>query len=340
MHKVGTRALRALAVGAVLTALGGVPSRALAEEPQTPTPTERAQAETFFQLAKGLEAQGKMAEACPKYEESLRLDPKPGTALNLATCHDALGLTASAWVEFLEAARLSAKAKQPERERFAEKRAEELEAKLSKVTFKLEGSAPEGLELRLDGRPMAVQSLGTPLPLDPGPHSLFARAPGHARGETPFVVAAGPSAATVVISALAAESPARAEAPQVSTPAPTAPASGGKRLPWPAVVSGVVGLAGVGVGTIFGIQAIRSKSEVDASCRGTVCSAAGLAANDDARSAAALSTVGFAVGVAGIVGAFVLLVVRQPDDPAPPRPTSSLGFGGPGGPGLSYSGAF
>jgi len=92
MHKVGTRALRALAVGAVLTALGGVPSRALAEEPQTPTPTERAQAETFFQLAKGLEAQGKMAEACPKYEESLRLDPKPGTALNLATCHDALGL--------------------------------------------------------------------------------------------------------------------------------------------------------------------------------------------------------------------------------------------------------
>ena len=216
-----------------------------------------------------------------------------------------------------------------------------LDAAFRRVAKELEGPAPEGLELRLDGRPMAVQSLGTPLPLDPGPHSLVARAPGHVRGESPFVVAAGPSAATVVIAGLAAEAPARAEAPQGSVQAPPAPSAGGRRVPWPAMVSGAVGLAGVGVGTIFGIQAIRAKSDVDASCRGTACSAAGLAANDDARSAAALSTVGFAVGVAGVVGAFVLLVVRQPDDPAPPRPTSSLGFGGPGGPaGLSYSGAF
>src|SRR5258705_13207662 len=70
---------------------------------------DSAVAQALFDQAKQLLADGRTAEACPKLEESQRLEPRSGTLINLARCYEQLGRLASAWSKYIEAA-TSAKA--------------------------------------------------------------------------------------------------------------------------------------------------------------------------------------------------------------------------------------
>jgi len=84
-------------------------------EPPTAAPTsatDPAAAEASFQQAKKLMSEGKYAEACPRLEESDRLDPADGTKLNLAVCYEQIGDTSKA-CETLAAALKSLRAKSP-----------------------------------------------------------------------------------------------------------------------------------------------------------------------------------------------------------------------------------
>ena len=63
--------------------------------------------------------QGKYAEACPKLEESMRLDSGIGTQFNLADCNEHIGKLATAWAGFLDVAAAAKAASQPDREKVA-----------------------------------------------------------------------------------------------------------------------------------------------------------------------------------------------------------------------------
>ena len=59
--------------------------------------SDSAAARALFAEGRNLMADERYAEACPKFEESLRLDHGMGTQFNLAHCWEKLGRTASAW---------------------------------------------------------------------------------------------------------------------------------------------------------------------------------------------------------------------------------------------------
>ena len=114
-------------------------------------PADRAAARALFDQARSLAKEGKYTEACPKFEESQRLDPGIGTLFNLADCLEATGKTASAWSMFLEVASQAKVGGQKDREKVARDRASAIEPRLSKLTVAVvSGPQPPGLEIKRD----------------------------------------------------------------------------------------------------------------------------------------------------------------------------------------------
>src|SRR5688572_16682581 len=64
---------------------------------------DSAAAEALFEAGRADVAKGDFAAGCPKFAESHRLDPAPGTLTNLADCEERLGHLALAWTHWREA---------------------------------------------------------------------------------------------------------------------------------------------------------------------------------------------------------------------------------------------
>lgn len=308
------------------------------------SPADRALAEALFRDGRALMDAGKTADACPKLAESHRLDPKAGTILNLAVCQEQLGQVAQAWASYLEAARLAARANQSAREQAAQKKAAELEAILSKLTIELGGELKE-YSVFIDGKAHSAAIVGTPMPLDPGDHDVEVRAPGYLPFKSRVNIPKGPANTKVVVPVpLAAETPASSSSalpppiPTVPPPPPSVSASASAPVhskdnssdnsktlgvPVGAYVVGTAGLAGIVVGSIFGVQTFRWKAEGDKECDGFYCSQKGLDAHQAAETCATISTVSFGVGLAGVGAAIVWYWMSKPSAPGKSN-TSSL----------------
>jgi hypothetical protein len=300
-----------------LLALVALPQLALAADPPKSDP---AAAQSLFYEARTLMQQNKFAEACPKLEESMRLDAGLGTQFNLADCNEHIGKITSAWAAFLEVAAGSKAANQADREKLARKRAQALEPRLPKLVVDVTG-APAGLEVKRDGVPVGAAAWGTPIPVDPGSHRMTATAPGKGTWETTVATAEG----KVVHVAIPRDLPAGAVAsgptigpqPDPSAPPPTAAASD---FPSPVVeqngatqrtvgwiVAGV-GVVGVGLGAGFGLSSIGKRNESRSHCVADQCDADGVGLRDDAIRAGNIATIATIAGGAAIAGGLVLVL--------------------------------
>ncbi len=300
---------RVLVVALLLSATG-LPSRAQAQaSPEADAEGEdsdaktqnRALAEALFREGRTLGEAGEIAQACKKFKESQRLDPSLGTLLHLAACYAEAGKTASAWAAFNAAADMAASAKQKDRETLARTRAAELEAKLSRLQITV-ATPVEGLAIELDGTTLGEETLGTPLPVDPGKHRLTASAPGKASSTQEIEIQPGPGTQEVEIAELeaAAEVPRAAAEPAA---APTVDQAPTNDKPTQRIVGFAIGGAGVvllGVGGYFGLHAKSQADDADRFCEGSICTQAGMDGHEDARTSATLSSVFFGVGIVGI----------------------------------------
>lgn len=314
---MGRRWRLALCALLVAPSLGALPRRAWAQA----SDQDKALAATLFDDGRVLLSQGKVPEACRKLEESRRLDPLPGTVLNLAACHEREGLTASAMAEFREARAMAERDQRGDRVTFADEHLRALMPKLSMliIVVPLEVDTPSLTVLR-DGIAIGRAAWGTRIPVDPGGHVVEATAPGKQTRHLEVRVGPDADVQTVTLAQLADAPSGAAASSAAPAVAPVAPATSPRtaeappaeqgglstRRQW-AIVSAGAGLLGVAAGTIFGVVAINKHNSPSATCTTPSCpTAVGL--NNDAKLYADTSTVTFAVGGVGLaLAAFLWL---------------------------------
>ena len=282
----------------------------------------KAAAQALFEEGRRLMTAGSLTEACPKFAESQKLDPGAGTLINLAACYEKNGQTASAWVTYTDAATAAEKSNRKDWAKSATDKAAALQPNLSKLSIVVPStSQATGLEIKRDGTSVGAGELGLAIPVDPGPHVIEASAPNKRKWTNTVQVGKSKDQVAITVPPLEDEPGAVAAAPApkpVDTVVPRAeePRSGAGQRTIGLVVAGV-GVVGVGVGSVFGLMATSAQSEADKECNpdGTRCTRAGVEKNQDAHSAATLSTVSFIAGGVLLVGGAVLYFTAPKDTP-------------------------
>jgi hypothetical protein len=315
----GTDKLTFLALtGALLVAAPSLYADGPAVQP--PSPDAVATSQALFVEGRRLVAEGKFAEGCAKLEESQRLDPAPGTELNLGDCYAKSGKLASALIAFHEAATSAQRTGRIQWSEQARDRARELEPQVPHLTIVADDLSPS-LELRRDGEALVPSTVGSPVPVDPGVHEITATAPGHRRWSTRVQVGASEHV-VLYVPGLVEDAPPPAPAPSKpviarhALPALAAPEHVGSVQRTLGITVGVVGAAWIVAGAAFGVTAIvdnkNAATRCPASPRCTDPSAITL--TNDARRAADASTAAFIAG-GSLLGAAAALFLTAPSAP-------------------------
>jgi hypothetical protein len=305
-----------------------------------------ALAEQLFNQGRDLVKANQWAEACPKFEASLRYDPVLGTRLNLATCYEHIGKLASAWGLYRESIELAKKAGDTKRAEYAQKQAAALEPRLPKLAISAPASPPAGFVVKRDETTVDAGALGVALYVDPGTHHVTASAPGFETFTVTVTLPEGKTE-TIAVPNLAAR-PAAPVAPTVENPAQPAEPEPTGSIPrsrkYLAFGLGGAGVVAVGVSLVFGSQASSKNSDAEKLC-GPDLACTDMAAFtqskqlvNDAKSKATVSTVLFGVGLAAIAGGVVVWVTAPRE---PERATAHLvPVVHDGGAGLALTGVF
>jgi hypothetical protein len=212
---------------------------------ETASPADRAAAQALFDQGRDLMARGQATEACPRFEESQRLDSGLGTQYHLATCYEAVDRLASAHTLFLEVAAQARILGQARREQLARERADALAARLTKLTIEVPHAGGAELVVERDGSPVGRAQWGLPVPVDPGVHRVQASAPGLSTWAVEIDVPNDAGVHTVSVPPLVVER-------ESSFFTPTSRKAG--------LVALGVGVATIGLGSVFAIQA-HSKNQ-------------------------------------------------------------------------------
>jgi hypothetical protein len=282
-------------------------------------------AEALFREGREAFKKGDYETACPKFAESMRLDPAPGALFNLADCEEHAGRLATAWQRWQELVDMLRPTPEDGRFDVAQKRVKELAPRLPRLRVRWAGAPVGGAVVKRDGVELGAASIGSALPVDPGPHRIEVTAP----GREPKTFGAQATERTTVDVEISAGAPKAAPPapPHVPEPTPDKPSSGGSALPalgWSSVGVGVVAL-GIGAGT--GGGAAVMKSTVSTECNTfNLCSQAGLDAASTGRALATTSTVTIVVGsILTAAGIGFLVVGAATKNPTSARLVPLLG---------------
>jgi hypothetical protein len=304
--------------------------------PRSVMAQDSTRADETFHAGKALMKDGKLTEACPKFEESQKADPAPGTLLALAYCQELSGLLASAYSNYLAAADLAAKEGQSEKQNASAERAALLSKRVSTLTIlvPVESTHLAGLKILRDGIVMDRTAYGSPIPLNGGTHSIEVTAPGRERWAGVVTLQAESDHKTLQLPVLAPEPTSLIETPGPRRVAPgyaTMPVESpsARRLRQASVGFGLASAVGVGLGVTFGLAA-KSRNDAsnrDGHCDARGCDAYGAERRDAALDAARVATWSFAA--AGALGATAIILYFKAENTPSTQLATSLVDGAP-----------
>src|SRR5512140_2655208 len=292
----------------------GAPCVASAQEV---TPAKHQLAVRDFLAGRKYVEQGNCKDAIPLFIESLRSEQSVGARFNLAECSRAEQHNADAWNNFKLAEQIAIQKHDNERRDAAQKAIAELEPKVLKLRLNLPTNVRD-LTVKIDGRAVAdvdYAQLTTSYAVEPGQaHRIDVTATNRA----PWTKADVQGAAGAELPTINVDLGAPREAEGAS-------AGAGRRLA--GLVVGGVGVAGIAVGSVFGLLAAGKKSDASSACGGDIkhCSNVDGAPNgpglnksavdklDSAKGLALVSDIGFIAGAVLVAGGAVLFFTAPKD---------------------------
>jgi predicted sugar kinase len=162
--------------------------------------------------------------------------------------------------------------------------------------------------------------LGTPVPVDPGKHTIEASAKGKKTFSTALEVSERTKTPSVEIPDLDAdESQKVTPTPKAEPDKPQSSSGGTQRTIGIVAVS--LGVVGLGVGTYFGLSTSSKWADAKTHCSGLECDRTGVDLAEQAKSAGNISTIAFIAGGVLVAGGAVLYFT------APRGKTTAIGVG-------------
>jgi len=311
--------------------------------------SDPAAARAQLQQGYALKQQNKCVDAIPHFAESVRLDRQPKALLNLADCEAKTGKLVSAQAHTVEGRDLARSRGMADFEKFATGQLKEIDERMPKLVITVTAGAPAGTVVTRDGAELGAISLGTPLPIDPGPHTVVARG-GGLEHTYPFSLTereakkmdVTPIGGTVVAPAEAQHDATEGHKSETSASVEGASdVSTTSALPTQRLAA--LGLAGAGLvafGVSYGLASSAHKSWKDAAanCPGDVCkNPADVQQASSARERGNVATAVFAIGAASLVTGGVLWFTTHREE------KTALQFSPDAGPsygGVSFRGKF
>lgn len=302
---------------ALVAALAAAPARA--QDAASDGEGDRSAA--LFREGRQLLAEGRLREACDRFDQSLELRRSPGTLLNVGSCRAAMGDMVGAIDAFGSAVAMA------EREPPSDKAQAQIDAgrrELDRVRARvahltLSPPAGETVRVTLDGRP--VTRLGVSRPMNPGLHRIEAEADGGQRFELDLTLKEAevrqitiPSLKQEAASSAtpAAAPPSTPSAPAEAPPEPDRPGRPVPTVSWVLFGSGGALLVG---GAVTGLLASSRKSELDGQCVREVCPI-DHSPLEQARSLATVTDILVGVGAAAVLTGVGIWLFTSPDEPA------------------------
>lgn len=289
--------------------------------------------------------QKQYAEACPLLERSLSAAPTLRTRGALALCYEGQARWASAyktWKAVAEQAKQEG-AVEAQRMKRANQKVTELAGKVAQMVFQVAPGATD-VKVFLDGQQLAATDLGTAVPIDPGSHTVDAKASERVDWRGTFELGKtdeGKTRSFPVGPLQPIQRVERADLPPGQTGPETVPITPPEppKPPMPTLkivglVSAGAGVVALAVGTIFALQANSKWSDakgMGCDSSGTCRTQEGVDLVNDAGSKATIGTIGISAGIVLIAGGAALWFFT----PTPERqakasvtPSVSVGSGG------------
>ena len=287
-------------------------------------------AEALFRTARGEMKAGKYAEACPKLAESQRLDPSPGTILNLAICEERRGRIATAWVKFKEL--LDTTRPEDPRARLAREHIAALGPSIPHLRIRLEVQPGQTLVVLLDGAKLGPASLDVPLPIDPGPHRVEVSDERGRKSEQSVDVRLGEQA-ELTLTPPGGDAPVTARADRHTLPeperalavrrAPASPKTGESlavrersstsALEIAGLMGGGAGIVTLGAAVVFALQAkaLDEESREDGHCDDVDCDSIGMPLRKEALAKGDVASLLAMTGGVFVAGGLTLYLVGR-----------------------------